>query len=51
MVEEDVNNLDYVWRIIVGIGALPGLVAIYYRLTIPETPRYTMEIKGDIKKG
>ena len=38
----DQNNLDFVWRIVIGVGAIPGLVALYFRLTIPETPRYTM---------
>lgn len=47
LIMEDQENLDYVWRIIIGLGALPGLVAIYFRLTIPETPRFTMEVKGD----
>lgn len=28
---------DRCWRIIVGVGALPAVVALYYRLTIPET--------------
>ena len=51
MVNENPQNLDYVWRIIIGLGALPGLCAIYFRLTIPETPRYTMEIKGDVEKA
>ncbi|KAI8870421.1 phosphate transporter [Ramicandelaber brevisporus] len=48
MIEDDQKNLDYVWRICVGLGALPGLVAIYFRLTIPETPRYTLDIEKDI---
>jgi MFS transporter, PHS family, inorganic phosphate transporter len=33
--------LDRIWRIIVGVAAFPGCLALYYRLTIPETPRYT----------
>lgn len=28
---------DRCWRIIVGIGALPAVAALYYRITIPET--------------
>ena len=35
------NNFDSVWRLIIGVGAIPGAFAIYYRLTIPESPRYT----------
>ncbi|RKP11047.1 phosphate:H+ symporter [Thamnocephalis sphaerospora] len=50
-INEDVMAFDYVWRICVGVGAIPGLVAIYFRLTIPETPRYTMDINKDLSKA
>jgi PHS family inorganic phosphate transporter-like MFS transporter len=39
------------WRIIIGFGAVPGCIALYYRLTIPETPRYTFDVARDIVKG
>ena len=44
-------QIDHIWRIIVAFGAVPGLVAIYFRMTIPETPRFTMDIKGDAGKA
>lgn len=44
-------SVDRMWRIIVGFGALPGCVALYYRLTIPETPRYTFDVARDIERG
>jgi len=47
----DTDNIDYVWRIIIGLGALPGCAAIYFRLTIPETARYEMEVKGNIERA
>ncbi|RCH85178.1 hypothetical protein CU098_004831 [Rhizopus stolonifer] len=50
-IESDQQYLDYVWRIVVGIGAIPGLCALYYRLTIPETPRYTMDIENKFEQG
>ncbi|KAL1924999.1 uncharacterized protein VTP21DRAFT_4653 [Calcarisporiella thermophila] len=43
--------LDQCWRILIGIGAIPAIVALYFRLTIPETPRYTMDIENKISKG
>jgi PHS family inorganic phosphate transporter-like MFS transporter len=43
--------VDKMWRTIVGFGALPGCIALYYRLTIPETPRYTFDVARDIVKG
>lgn len=30
--------VDRMWRIIVGVGAVPATVALYFRMTIPETP-------------
>ncbi|KAF1988326.1 phosphate permease [Aulographum hederae CBS 113979] len=39
--------VDKMWRVIVGFGAVPGCIALYYRLTIPETPRYTFDVARD----
>ncbi|KAI8578621.1 hypothetical protein K450DRAFT_245726 [Umbelopsis ramanniana AG] len=50
-IRADPANLDYVWRIVIGVGAIPGFMALYYRLTIPETPRYTMDVEQKIEKG
>ena len=36
--------LDKSWRIIYGMGILPAVIALYFRLTIPETVRYTLDI-------
>lgn len=55
----NINSCDYdcqiaadrSWRIIVGIGALPACIALYYRITIPETPRYTLDIAHDVEKA
>ncbi|KAG0368148.1 Inorganic phosphate transporter pho84, partial [Gamsiella multidivaricata] len=45
------QNLDYVWRILIGFGCLPALVAVYFRLTIPETPRYVLDIENNVNKA
>ncbi|KAI1633974.1 H+ symporter [Biscogniauxia mediterranea] len=42
---------DRCWRIIIGIGAVPACFALYYRITIPETPRYTFEVAKDVEKA
>lgn len=42
---------DRAWRIIIGFGALPACLALYWRLTIPETPRYTFDVAHDIEKA
>lgn len=42
---------DRSWRIIIGFGALPACFALYYRITIPETPRYTFDVAHDVEKA
>jgi len=42
---------DKIWRTIVAFGALPAIAALYFRLTIPETPRYTLEVSLDEEKA
>ncbi|KAM7189713.1 putative inorganic phosphate transporter PHO [Naviculisporaceae sp. PSN 640] len=44
-------SVDKMWRILIGFGAVPGCAALYYRLTIPETPRYTFDVAKDVEKG
>ncbi|CAJ0769352.1 24323_t:CDS:2 [Entrophospora sp. SA101] len=46
-IESNIQALDYCWRIVIGLGAVPAFVALYYRLTIPETPRFTIDIEGN----
>ncbi|TFK88822.1 inorganic phosphate transporter [Polyporus arcularius HHB13444] len=45
------RSLDQIWRLIIGLGCVPAAVAIYFRLTIPETPRFTMDIERNIKQA
>ncbi|KAF9188177.1 Inorganic phosphate transporter pho84 [Haplosporangium sp. Z 767] len=51
MIIEDPRNLDYVWRIIIGFGCIPALVAVYFRMTIPETPRYVLDVENNLNKA
>lgn len=43
---------DQMWRIIVGFGCVPGCIALYYRLTIAESPRYSLDVNehDDLEK-
>ncbi|KAJ2799269.1 hypothetical protein H4R20_004505 [Coemansia guatemalensis] len=50
-IDGDQLMLDYVWRIIMGLGVVPGIVALYFRLTIPETPRYTLDVEKDTHRA
>jgi PHS family inorganic phosphate transporter-like MFS transporter len=45
------NHVDYMWRLLIGLGCIPGCVALYFRLTIPETPRFTMDIERNVKQA
>jgi PHS family inorganic phosphate transporter-like MFS transporter len=47
----DLEHIDYCWRILIGAGCIPGVVALYFRLTIPETPRFTMDIERNVKQA
>ncbi len=40
-------NLSLVWKLLLAFGAIPALIVIYYRRTLPETPRYALRVKGD----
>ncbi|KAL1532883.1 Low affinity inorganic phosphate transporter 4 [Salvia divinorum] len=42
---------DYVWRIVLMIGALPALLTFYWRMKMPETGRYTALIEGNAKQA
>lgn len=42
---------DFVWRIILMLGALPALLTYYWRMKMPETGRYTAIIEGNAKKA
>lgn len=41
------NALDQSWRILYGLGIVPACLALYFRLTIPETIRYTLDVEVD----
>ncbi|KXG48601.1 Major facilitator superfamily domain, general substrate transporter [Penicillium griseofulvum] len=43
--------IDKIWRFTIGLGAFPACFALYFRLTIPETPRYSFDIARDIVKA
>lgn len=40
-------SLGIIWKLLLAFGAIPALVVIYYRRTLPETPRYAINVKGD----
>jgi MFS transporter, PHS family, inorganic phosphate transporter len=42
---ECIASVDMMWRWIVGLGAIPPAVATLLRWSIPESPRFTMEVE------
>ncbi|GMI66446.1 phosphate transporter 1;7 [Hibiscus trionum] len=46
-----VPEADYVWRIILMVGALPAALTYYWRLKMPETARYTALVAKDTKRA
>ena len=46
-----VPQADYVWRIIVMVGALPAALTYYWRMKMPETARYTALVAKNLKQA
>ncbi|KAL6962130.1 Low affinity inorganic phosphate transporter 1 [Sarracenia purpurea var. burkii] len=46
-----VPQADYIWRIILMVGALPAALTYYYRMKMPETPRYTALVAKNGEKA
>jgi PHS family inorganic phosphate transporter-like MFS transporter len=43
--ELDVQGaLDRAWRLVIGCGSIPAIITLCYRLTIPESPRYRLDV-------
>ncbi|KAK7181798.1 hypothetical protein DPSP01_012522 [Paraphaeosphaeria sporulosa] len=40
--------IDRLWRIVVGIGMIPAIIALAFRFTIPESPRYKLDILRNV---
>lgn len=43
--------VDKMWRVIIGFGAVPCCIIIFYRLLIPESHRHTSDVAYDGKKA
>ena len=44
---ECARTVDRAWRLVAGLGAVPAAVAMVFRLTIPESVYYILDIKND----
>ncbi len=39
--------VDHTWRWVMGLGLIPAVLAVVVRLSIPESPRYTLDVLDD----
>ncbi|KAK8717959.1 hypothetical protein V6N13_045209 [Hibiscus sabdariffa] len=46
-----VPQADYLWRIILMVGALPAALTYYWRMKMPETARYTALVAKNAKQA
>lgn len=42
---------DIAWRIMLGLGSIPALAVILLRRRMPESPRFTARVEGNVKKA
>src|SRR6202000_2213284 len=43
--------IDKHWRWLTGLGAIPAIIALIFRLTIPESGRWTLDVQGDADRA
>ncbi|EJT98360.1 MFS general substrate transporter [Dacryopinax primogenitus] len=41
-------GVDPCWRLLIGLGCVPAVFALYFRLSIPESPRFTMDVERNV---
>ncbi|RMZ88798.1 hypothetical protein DV736_g3970, partial [Chaetothyriales sp. CBS 134916] len=41
------HTVDVMWRWVIGLGVVPGVLAVVFRFAIPETPRFVLEVEDD----
>ncbi len=42
---------DFVWRIMLGLGAVPAAGVIYLRAKMPESPRFQAQVRGNAERA
>jgi hypothetical protein len=46
-----VQLVDRIWRYVVGFGAILAVIALWLRLTIPESPRFALDVAYDAESA
>ncbi|PVH81763.1 MFS general substrate transporter [Cadophora sp. DSE1049] len=47
--EPCIHAVDRSWRIIIGVGAIPAVIAVFFRRSIPESPLYTADVINQLE--
>ena len=51
IVAGNTDRADVCWHILIGLGCVPCVIALYFRFTIQEAPRFTMDIDRDVRRA
>jgi PHS family inorganic phosphate transporter-like MFS transporter len=54
IIADSLNELEHVdlyCRVLIRLGCVAGAIALYFRLTVLETPWFTMDIDRDVQKA
>jgi PHS family inorganic phosphate transporter-like MFS transporter len=43
-----IKAVDRLWRLVIGLGMVPAVIALAFRFTIPESPRYKLDILRNV---
>ncbi|OCK82250.1 MFS general substrate transporter [Lepidopterella palustris CBS 459.81] len=49
--DDCIRTVDRIWRLVVGLGTVPAVISLAFRFTIPESPRYKIDIKRKVTKA
>lgn len=47
----NLEAIDAMWRFLIGLGCIPAAIGLCFRFTIPETPRFTMDIERNVQQA
>ncbi|KAM6499657.1 phosphate permease [Amanita muscaria] len=45
------DPVDQMWRLLIGLGCIPAVLGLYFRFTVPETPRFTIDIERNLDQA
>jgi PHS family inorganic phosphate transporter-like MFS transporter len=43
-----IQSVDRLWRLVIGLGMIPAVIALAFRFTIPESPRYKLDVLRNV---